>query len=284
MDFVRKPESFDVVVASNLFGDILTDLSAIITGSMGMAASANINPERAYPSMFEPVHGSAPDIAGKGIANPTALVLSGLMMLRHIGLMKHAAVIENALLTALEQGVRTGDFGDQAKPVLSTKQYIHAIVERLGSKPATVAPVAVPEEGDKGPSFSRPARPAGQTVIRTFSNVVRHVVGCDIYLDTPLSPVSVAEEMQRICEDTPFKLSLVSNRGTQVWPTGSAYTECVDYYRVRFELKDGHRPGDFGQARCVALLDKVAEKFQVCSYELLRVFDGVKGYSLAQGQ
>src|SRR2546430_6673069 len=83
MDFVRKPEAFDVVVASNLFGDILTDLSAIITGSLGMAASANINPERAYPSMFEPVHGSAPDIAGKGVANPLAAILSAGLPLGH---------------------------------------------------------------------------------------------------------------------------------------------------------------------------------------------------------
>jgi isocitrate dehydrogenase len=90
--------------------------------------------------------------------------------------------------------------------------------------------------------------------------------------------------MSRAAIDTPFKLTLISNRGTQVWPTGSIYTECVDYYRVRFELKDGIAPGSFGQARCIALLDKIAEKFTVCSYELLRTFDGVKGYSLAQGQ
>ena len=90
MDFVRKPETFDVVVASNLFGDILTDLSAIVTGSMGLAASANINPERTYPSMFEPVHGSAPDIAGKGIANPLAAILSVGMLLDLLGLAKAA--------------------------------------------------------------------------------------------------------------------------------------------------------------------------------------------------
>src|SRR5437660_2623258 len=91
MDFVRKPEAFDVVVASNLFGDILTDLSAIVTGSMGLAASANINPERTYPSMFEPVHGSAPDIAGKGIANPLAAILSAGLMLDHLGLARSAS-------------------------------------------------------------------------------------------------------------------------------------------------------------------------------------------------
>ncbi len=130
----------------------------------------------------------------------------------------------------------------------------------------------------------RPPRPTGQQVIRTFKNVVTHVVGCDIYVDTPLSPISLAEEMNRLSADSPFRLSLISNRGTQVWPTGSVYTECVDYYRVRFELKDGVSPGAFGQSRCIALLDRVAESFTVCSYELLRTFDGVKGYSLAQGQ
>src|SRR5438874_2269413 len=88
MDFVRKPESFDVVVASNLFGDILTDLSAAVTGSIGLASSANINPTKQYPSMFEPVHGSAPDIAGQGKANPLAAVLSASLMLQHLGLEK----------------------------------------------------------------------------------------------------------------------------------------------------------------------------------------------------
>jgi tartrate dehydrogenase/decarboxylase/D-malate dehydrogenase len=115
MDFVRKPESFDVVVASNLFGDILTDLSAIITGSMGMAASANINPERAYPSMFEPVHGSAPDIAGKGIANPTAAILSVGMLLSHLGLDAAAKATRDALAVVLKEGkVRTPDLGGKA--------------------------------------------------------------------------------------------------------------------------------------------------------------------------
>src|SRR5947209_8894593 len=110
MDFVRKPEAFDVVVASNLFGDILTDISAIITGSVGLAASANINPERTYPSMFEPVHGSAPDIAGKGIANPFAAILSVKLMLDHLGQTKPAAAIQAAVAAVLKAGkVRTPD-------------------------------------------------------------------------------------------------------------------------------------------------------------------------------
>src|SRR5713226_3976482 len=104
MDFVRKPETFDVVVASNLFGDILTDLSAIITGSMGLAASANINPEKTYPSMFEPVHGSAPDIAGKGIANPLAAILSAGMLLDHLVLAKSGAAVRKAVAAVLKAG------------------------------------------------------------------------------------------------------------------------------------------------------------------------------------
>ncbi|HMF13751.1 MAG TPA: tartrate dehydrogenase [Gemmataceae bacterium] len=116
MDFVRRPEDFDVVVASNLFGDILTDLSAIVTGSMGLAASANINPDRKYPSMFEPVHGSAPDIAGKGIANPLAAILSGEMLLDHLGLSRSAAAVRKAVAAVLRAGKpRTPDLGGDAR-------------------------------------------------------------------------------------------------------------------------------------------------------------------------
>jgi tartrate dehydrogenase/decarboxylase/D-malate dehydrogenase len=116
MDFVRRPESFDVVVASNLFGDILTDLSAIITGSMGLAASGNINPERKYPSLFEPIHGSAPDIAGKGIANPLAAILSAGLMLEHLGLIRSAGAIRQAVAVVLkERRVLTPDLGGTAK-------------------------------------------------------------------------------------------------------------------------------------------------------------------------
>jgi tartrate dehydrogenase/decarboxylase/D-malate dehydrogenase len=115
MDFVRRPEAFDVIVASNLFGDILTDLSAIITGSVGLAASANINPEGKFPSMFEPVHGSAPDIAGKGIANPLAAILSAGMMLDHLGLGAAGDAVRRAVAAVLEAGrPRTPDLGGKA--------------------------------------------------------------------------------------------------------------------------------------------------------------------------
>ena len=128
MDFVRKPESFDVVVASNLFGDILTDLSAIVTGSVGLASSANINPERTFPSMFEPVHGSAPDIAGKGMANPLAAILSGEMMLSFLGETQAAALVEAAVRDVLKEGKSlTPDLGGTA----STNDVARAVRDRL---------------------------------------------------------------------------------------------------------------------------------------------------------
>ncbi len=115
MDFVRKPESFDVVVASNLFGDILTDLSAAVTGSIGLASSANINPAKTFPSMFEPVHGSAPDIAGKGIANPMAAILSAALMLDHLGLAKSGQAVRDAVAKVLATGsAKTPDLGGTA--------------------------------------------------------------------------------------------------------------------------------------------------------------------------
>jgi tartrate dehydrogenase/decarboxylase/D-malate dehydrogenase len=128
MDFVRKPEVFDVVVASNLFGDILTDLSAIITGSMGLAASANINPERTYPSMFEPVHGSAPDIAGKGISNPLAAILSSGMLLDHLGYAKSATAVRDAVAAVLKASTpRTPDLGGKD----GTKDVADAVLAAL---------------------------------------------------------------------------------------------------------------------------------------------------------
>ena len=115
MEFIRRPDSFDVVVGSNLFGDILTDIGGMITGSIGLSGSANIDPERRFPSMFEPVHGSAPDIAGKGISNPIAAILSGAMMLKHLGQEKASAEIEAAVIQVLETGgVLTADLGGKA--------------------------------------------------------------------------------------------------------------------------------------------------------------------------
>ena len=128
MDLVRRPESFDVLVASNLFGDILTDLSAAITGSLGLAPSANLNPPRRFPSMFEPVHGSAPDIAGRGVANPMATMLAGAQMLEFLGEPATAALVERAVVTVLtDRRVLTPDLGGTA----TTEAVVDAVVARL---------------------------------------------------------------------------------------------------------------------------------------------------------
>lgn len=128
MNFVRRPASFDVVVGSNLFGDILSDLSAAITGSIGLAASANLDPTRRHPSMFEPVHGSAPDIAGRGIVNPLAMILSAAMMLDHLGLAAEAKKIEDAVAAVLaEEKIRTPDLGGAS----STREVGEAVLAHL---------------------------------------------------------------------------------------------------------------------------------------------------------
>ena len=128
MNFVRRPESFDVVVASNLFGDILSDLAAGIIGSMGLAASANLDPERRFPSMFEPVHGSAPDIAGKGIVNPLAAILTAALMLDHLELTAAAREVEGAVAAVLAAGkVRTADLGGTNR----TQEVTAAVLEKL---------------------------------------------------------------------------------------------------------------------------------------------------------
>jgi tartrate dehydrogenase/decarboxylase/D-malate dehydrogenase len=128
MNFVRRPDSFDVVVASNLFGDILSDISATVTGSIGLAPSANLDPTRRFPSMFEPVHGSAPDIAGKGIVNPLAAILSVGMMLEHLVSPEAGAAVERAVAGVLADGkFRTPDL----KGTSTTREVADAVSERI---------------------------------------------------------------------------------------------------------------------------------------------------------
>jgi tartrate dehydrogenase/decarboxylase/D-malate dehydrogenase len=130
MNFIRRPASFDVVVASNLFGDILSDVSAILTGSIGLAPSANLDPTRRHPSMFEPVHGSAPDIAGRGIVNPMAAIVSAGMMLDHLGLAEAGREVERAVAAVLKEAkYRTPDLGGSS----STRDVTAAVLDRLGT-------------------------------------------------------------------------------------------------------------------------------------------------------
>src|SRR5947209_9923930 len=136
MKLVTRPDTFDVVVLTNLQGDIISELCAGLVGGLGFAPSANIGD---HISIFEAVHGTAPDIAGKNIANPTALLLSGIAMLRHLGFMQNAAVIENALLFTLEQKIHTGDFGDKNTPSQNTTRFAAAIIGNFGKTTVQVS-------------------------------------------------------------------------------------------------------------------------------------------------
>src|SRR4051812_5236177 len=149
MKLVTRPDLFDVVVLTNLQGDIVSDLCAGLVGGLGFAPSANIGD---HISIFEAVHGTAPDIAGKNIANPTALLLSGIAMLRHVGLTENAGIIENALLYTLESGKHTGDFGDKSIPSLDTTAFSEAIIATFGKTPEIGArPIIANKPGTPAP-------------------------------------------------------------------------------------------------------------------------------------
>ncbi len=279
MNLVLKPQEYRMIVLPNLQGDIVSDLAAGLVGGLGFAPSANIGD---HISIFEAVHGTAPDIAGKGVANPTSLLLSGLMLLRYLGMLKQAAIIENALLAALEAGIHTGDVKGKGEPV-GTDAFAGAIIDRLGTTPKGKEARPVPTAAT--PNHTPPVRPHVNKLMRTFETVHSTHCGCDIYIGTTITPLELAQRLERIAQGTAFKLTMISNRGTQVWPSGSPYTEVVDYYRVRFELRDpAVMLGQIGQMPTIHLLTKVAEKFEVTDFQPLKMFDGRPGFSRAQGQ
>ncbi|MEL7483902.1 MAG: isocitrate/isopropylmalate family dehydrogenase [Planctomycetota bacterium] len=278
MNLVLRPDNYRMVVLPNLQGDIVSDLAAGLVGGLGFAPSANIGEN---VSIFEAVHGTAPDIAGQNKANPTSLLLSGLIMLRHIGLKRCAAQIENSLLYTLESGVHTGDVKGEKDPV-GTREFAESIAGNLGKTPSGREAKPVPDAQEL--TFTPPSRPRENRLMRTFETSTNLIAGCDIYIDTLLAPSDLANKLSSICEGTPFKLTMMSNRGTQVWPSGSVYTEVVDYYRVRFELRDPAQAGHIGQLPAVWLLERVAEKFVITDFQPLKNYDGRPGYSLAQGQ
>ncbi len=279
MKLVLTPQDFQMVVLTNLQGDIVSDLAAGLVGGLGFAPSANLGN---HISIFEAVHGTAPDIAGQDRANPTSLLASGLMMLRHVGMLRQAGIIENALLKTLEDGVHTGDFGGSQTPVVGTAEFARSIIERLGQRPSEHPGVAVPE-GDTA-SVERPERPTTNTLMRTFTQMRSQHVGADLYIDSTMAATELGEHLKRLSEDTPFELTMISNRGTQVWPSGSIYTECVGCWRARFELRAGCGGGEMGQGPVIALMNRVCEKFQIVDFQPLKMYDGERGFSLAQGQ
>ena len=274
MKLVSKPETFEVVVLPNLQGDIVSDLCAGLVGGLGFAPSANIGD---FISIFEAVHGTAPDIAGRNIANPTALLLSGVAMLRFMGLTQNAATIENALLYTLEQGVHTGDFGDKTIPASNTTQFADAIIANLGQTP--VKGVAT-SKANFVKSTLVAEKPTQNIIRETEPGISEEIMGADVFVETMLQPKALAELAQSKLNEK-FKLTMISNRGTQTWPTGSVFTELTNQSRLRYEKNDGQ---ELLAKDIFDLASRVSEVINVCSIEFLKKFGGKLGYSLAQGQ
>jgi isocitrate dehydrogenase len=273
MKLVVRPQEFDVVVLTNLQGDIISDLCAGLVGGLGFAPSANIGD---HIAIFEAVHGTAPDIAGRNIANPTALLLSGIAMLRHLGLMENAAVIENALLYTLEQGVHTGDFGDKSIPGKNTTEFSQAIIGNFGKTPAHGAKPVLPNMYVTPTLFKLDHN----DMMVTKEIMIEYIVGVDIFIKSSEQPEVIAKKCQRHA-GVKFNLVNISNRGTQVWPTGSVYTNLVNQYNVRFESLDGSA---LNQQDVIGLYVSLSGDFKISSIELLNMFGDKKAYSLAQGQ
>jgi len=273
MKLVVRPQEFDVVVLTNLQGDIISDLCAGLVGGLGFAPSANIGD---HIAIFEAVHGTAPDIAGKNIANPTALLLSGISMLRHLGLMENAAIIENALLYTLEQGVHTGDFGDRSTPSLNTTDFANAIVAGFGKTPVHMAKPLLPNM----PVTQTEFKLTRNEMMVTEETQKEFIVGVDLFIESSEQPMNIAKRCQRHA-GVKFNLINISNRGTQVWPTGSVYTNLVNQYNVRFESIDGSA---LNQQDVLGLYVSLSGDFKICSSELLNMWGGKRAYSLAQGQ
>jgi isocitrate dehydrogenase len=273
MKLVARPNEFDVVVLTNLQGDIVSDLCAGLVGGLGFAPSANIGD---HICIFEAVHGTAPDIAGKNIANPTALLLSGIAMLRHLGLMHHAATIENALLYTLESGVHTGDFGNKGTTSANTTEFAQAIINNFGKAPSLNAKTIFENKPVTQTQFNLDKNPL--IVSKEMEEEI--IVGADFFVELADQPQAVADKCLKHVGDT-FKVSTISNRGTQVWPTGSVFTNVVNQYRCRFEsINDA----PLSQQHIIELYQKLSGEFKVCSVEILNSWNGQKAYSLAQGQ
>ena len=273
MKLVSRPDLFDVIVLTNLQGDIVSDLCAGLVGGLGFAPSSNIGD---HISIFEAVHGTAPDIAGKNIANPTSLLLSGLNMLRHLGMMEKAVMIENALLSTLESGIHTGDFGDKSIPSVNTTVFAQAIIDNFGKQP-THHPKPSLQDFDFIPTHRAITK---NPMLLSSKNEPHKIVGADFFIETTLQPNELAALAIKQ-EKNQLKLVTISNRGTQVWPTGSVFTNLVNQYRLRFET-DPASP--LAQADIIDLYAALSKDFKISSLELLNMWGDKKAYSLAQGQ
>jgi isocitrate dehydrogenase len=264
------PEFFDVIVVPNLYGDIISDVVAQITGSVGLAGSSNIGEECA---MFEAIHGSAPDIAGKNIANPSGLLQATVMMLNHVGESEAAELIQNAWLKTLESGIHTADIyrEDISTQKVSTRGFAEAVIAHLGQKPTTLSPVQkLSQTTIKLPKYIRREQP------------VKELMGVDVFVDwSGADPEVLAKRLQAI--ETPnIKLSMITNRGIKVWPNGFSETFCTDHWRCRYESTSDQF---VDKKEIVELLTRADEKgIDTIKTENLYRFDGNPAFSLGQGQ
>lgn len=273
-----SPQNFDVIVTSNLYGDIISDIAAEIAGSVGMAGSANIGSNVA---MFEAIHGSAPDIAGQKIANPSGLLNAAVMMLSYVGKTEVADTIKNAWLKTLEDGYHTADVYQEkiTREIVSTNEFATRVIENLGYKP-TKLPTSKLSEGSgeiKIPDY-----------IRKEQNQV--LVGVDIFINWKgKNPNQIGDTLKSI-KSFKMKLKMITNRGVKVYPDGLPETYCTDHWRCRFvdvDSKTGdqkvYNPVDF--EKIIALQSILHHKgFEVIKTENLYEFDGKRAFSLGQGE
>lgn len=264
------PEVFDVIVMPNLYGDVLSDIAAQITGSVGIAGSANIGEECA---MFEAIHGSAPDIAGKNIANPSGLIQGAIMMLNHIGQSSIAEKIQNAWLRTLEDGIHTKDIFKEgtSKKLVGTKEFSQAVIDNLANTPNVLKQVSYANNN-----------PLVLPKYKRMPAAIKELVGVDIFIHWNGTDANeLAEKINKINIEN-VKLSMITNRGIKVWPEGFKETFCTDHWRCRFKATIGNT---FNKSSIIQLLASLAiENLDTIKTENLYSFNGKDAYSLGQGQ
>ncbi|GAB5467571.1 MAG: NADP-dependent isocitrate dehydrogenase [Rhodospirillales bacterium] len=264
------PEAFDLLVMPNLYGDVLSDVAAQIAGSVGLAPSANIGE---HCAMFEAIHGSAPRRAGQDLANPSGLLLAGVMMMTHLGQPKVAERAHNAWLKTIEDGIHTYDIFKEGTSTekVGTTAFAEAIIARLDQRPSTLQPV----------SYGSEAKPFAVPRASEHPPAKKELVGIDVFVHSTTPVEALAEEMQKAVSQS-FELSMITNRGVKVWPGGLPETFCTDHWRCRYLALPGKQ---FNKAMIVELLKTLAQNgVDFIKTEQLFNFDGEPGYSLGQGQ
>lgn len=266
---VRYPEQFEVLVMTNMNGDIISDLTSGLTGGLGLAPSANIGDEI---SMFEAVHGSAPDIAGQGKANPTALILSAVLMLRHLGEFDAASQIENAIYVTLAEGKKVPADLAGGGNYATTDQFTDEVIANLGKSSDLI----------KSRDYQKMTMPVIDEDAVTIKPKTRRTIGFDLFIEYIGTPKELGEKIDAMAEGTPLKLKMISNRGTRVYPLTGTDMDSVDHWRARIILRDPN--ADMNDADMFALINKVSSVYHWNHIEKLMEFDGVPSFTKAQGE